>query len=167
VHLLLVSTLALHFLLGGAVPATPESVAQDAAVDLRDVFDCDGEIGSLQWPDGTTLLPSQDDFCYPMRYEVADNFLYPEDAGALIGVGWWGDYLDDDDPPLGREFGANLYEDDGGVPGSLVAAFVSDDFHETFYEPNGYCIEIDFGGIGGERYFLSVLGVLCAPHSWG
>jgi hypothetical protein len=134
-------------------------------LDALDAFDCEGETKWEQLPNGGTGASSQDDVCYPFESNTADNFV--GDGTDMIGVGWWGVYWNGTPIPPDA-FNIEIYADNGGLPGALLAETSTTDYNETVGSPNGYCSQIDtFSKADGVTYHLSIQASFCFPPQWG
>jgi len=158
---------AVALVVAGAANAEVQSESGPYTVEIDglDAFDCEGTTKWEQLPNGASGLSSQEDVCYPFESNVADNFV--GDGGDVVGIGWWGVYWNG--TPLAPDaFNIEIYSDNGGFPGDLLASTSTTEYNETVGDPNGYCSQIDsFTKADGVTYHVSVQASFCFPPQWG
>ena len=136
-------------------------------------YDCQesSDIVFEQIPDAVLGLFSQDDACYPLLAQTADDFVGTGED--LVAMGWWGLYWNGTAlAPDG--FRIEIYADDGGVPGDLLYETTTTEYNEVLgdsqmSEPSSYCtvLEPPFEMADGSTYHMSVIPLLCFPPQWG
>jgi len=138
----------------------------------RDPFACAGAPRWEQASDFGNALSSQDDVCYPLFSEVADDFVATgEDILSLgwWGTGWCGSYLSPDG------FQIRIYAvDEARTPTDLVHEVQVTDFAETMYRSRsfewvGYCVDLPepVPTLEHTPYAVSIVAYSCLPPQWG
>jgi len=131
-------------------------------------LDCDGEIFFEQLPDDGGYLAAQDDLCYPLRFEHADDFVGTGDW--ITSVGWWGAYWSGN--PLSPDaIRITLYAVDAdGCPGESLSSQRIEEYEESRVGSEAsFCVRLTepFETRDGIAYALSILPELCFPPQTG
>jgi hypothetical protein len=132
-------------------------------------------------PDTGSAFSSQRDYAYPFISQVADDFMFVEDA-EVWDVHWWGNFWGGD-PIDPMDFEIIFYADDGtgtaptggGSPdptGTALAYYFFPGVTGLPLSGNGnYEYHVDlpmpFYATGGVKYWIAIVAVFDFPPQWG
>lgn len=133
-----------------------------------------GIIYTQPWNGTSNVYSSQNDTGGLGNFATVYNQFTLSVTNTITGVGWTGGYFNP--PTLGpiTSWSVAFYADSGGMPGPMLANFVTAGNGTETYNSTvnsipiyDYSVGTNFFAIAGVSYWLSVVPDLAAPPQWG